>query len=246
MAQTHYVTAFRGQRKCQAKSGSYGVCGQPKRVHDELDHEFTQEPLNCDHCGNPINIGDPYKWIAPRAHRAAKGIKRNRHTTCPAWRPSQTTSSHHLATIYGAQEAAEDQISAVTVNSVEDTVGAEEDLKGIAEEFAESVMEASESYGESADAIEDGFGHETYQSEELREKSEAIESWADDVASYDTIEYEEDLDCAECGEDESVSVHTDKDDEEYHEYQEAAVDDLEDWLNEQQDNLTNLIAEMPL
>jgi hypothetical protein len=212
----------------------------------KLDHEFTQKPLSCDHCGKPINIGDPYKWIAPRAHRAAQGIKRNRHTTCPAWRPSQTTSSPHLATIYGAQEAAEDQVSAVTANSAEDTADAEEALKGIAEEFAEAVMEASESYGESATNIEDGFGHETYQSEELREKSEAIEGWADEVAAYDTTEYDEDLDCAECGEDEALTVHDDPQTEEYHEFQEAGTDDLEDWLNEQQDNLLNLVSETPV
>lgn len=245
MAQTHYVKAFRGQRKCQF-GDSWQTCDQPKNVHEELDHEFTQKPLNCDHCDKPINIGDPYKWIAPRAHRAASGVKRNRHTTCPAWRASQTTSSPHLATIYGAQESAEDQISAVTVGNADEAADAEEALKGIAEEFAENIGEAVESYAESAQNIEDGFGHETYQSEELREKSEAIEGWAEEVASYDTTEYDADLDCAECGEDEASIVHDDPENEEYHEFQEAATDDLEDWLNEQQDNLLNLVSETPV
>jgi hypothetical protein len=245
MAQTHYVKAFRGQRNCQAPSGSYAVCGQPKAVHKKLDHEFTQKPLNCDHCGKPINIGDPYKWIAPRAHRAAQGIKRNRHTTCPAWRASQTTSSPHLATIYGAQEAAEDQISAVTADSAEDAADAEENLKGIAEEFAENIQEAVESYAESAQNIEDGFGHETYQSEELREKSEAIESWAEEVASYEVEEFIENLDCMDCGLEEAEGDHQDEDDDEYHEF-EADTTAAGDWLEEQQDNLLGLIGEMPI
>ncbi len=245
MAQTHHVEAFRGQRKCQY-GDSWQKCGQPKNVHDELDHEFTQKPLQCDHCGKPINIGDPYKWIAPRAHRAASGVKRNRHTTCPAWRPSQTTSSPHLATIYGAQESAEEQIAAVTVGGADETADVEENLKGIAEEFAENIGEAVESYAESAQNIEDGFGHPTYQSEELQEKSEAIAQWADDVTSYDTTEYDEDLDCTQCGEDEASIVHDDPENEEYHEFQEAATDDLDEWLNEQQDNLLNLIGEMPV
>ncbi len=245
MAQTHFVTAFRGQRKCQHKENSWQTCDQPKGVHDELDHEFTQEPLNCDHCGNPIKIGDPYKWIAPRAHRAVKGIKRNRHTSCPAWRPSQTTSSQHLATIYGAQEAADEQITAINVDTAEDTADAEEALKGIAEEFAESVQEAVESYAESAQNIEDGFGHETYQSEELREKSEAVDGWATDVASYDVDEFVEDLDCMDCGLEEAEGEHQDKDDDEFHEF-EADTTGPGDWLEEQQGNLFDLITEVPV
>ncbi len=245
MAQTHHVTAFRGQRKCQYKPDGRQNCGQPKGVHDELDHEFTQEPLTCDHCRKPINVGDPYKWIAPRAHRAAKGIKRNRHTTCPAWKPSQTTSSQHLATIYGAQESAEEQITAVTVDTAEDTADAEEALKGIADEFVESIQEAVESYAESAQNIEDGFGHETYQSEELREKSEAIDDWSTDVASYDVEEFVEDLACMDCGLEKADGEHQNEDDEEYHEF-EADTTAAGDWLEEQQGNLFDLITEVPV
>jgi hypothetical protein len=245
VAKTHFVGAFRGQRNCQAKSGSYGVCGQPKAVHEELDHEFTQTALMCGYCNKPINIGDPYKWVAPRAHRAAHGIKRVRHTTCPGWKPSELTSSHHLATIYAAQEAAEEQITAVTVDTTEDVPNAEEDLLGIAAEFAESVMEASESYGESAQNIEDGFGHETYQSEELREKSEAVDGWSDDVAAYTVEEFVESLDCMDCGLEKADGVHEDEDDDEYHEF-EADTAGPGDWLDEQQGNLFDLINEVPV
>ncbi|KKL09963.1 hypothetical protein LCGC14_2560640 [marine sediment metagenome] len=59
-------------------------------------------------------------------------------------------------------------------------------------------------------------------------------------------DYDEDLHCTECGEDEASIVHDDPENEEYHEFQEAATDDLDDWLNEQQDNLLNLIGEMPV
>ena len=134
----------------------------------------------------------------------------------------------------------------MTVGSADDTADAEENLKGIAEEFAENIGEAAESYAESAQNIEDGFGHETYQSEELREKSEAIKSWADDVSSYDTTAYEEDLDCDECGEDEFATVHTNQDAEEHHDFLESATDNLDDWLDEQQGNLLDLIVEVPV
>ncbi len=247
MATTHFVKGFRGQRKCQHKpEGSWQTCGHPKAVHDELDHEFTQAPLTCDSCGDPINVGDPYKWIAPRAHRAAQGVKRNRHTTCPAWKPSETTSSQHLATIYAAQEAADASLSTIEVATIDETVDVAEQLQEIAETFAEEVMGAAETYQESADAIEEGFGHETYQSEELAEKAEAVESWAEEASSFTADEYDgEDLPCAECADVEDADQHHDDNLEDYHDYDEDPSV-LQDWLEEQVSALSDITGDMPV
>jgi len=247
VAQTHYVKSFRGQRKCQYKpEGSWQTCDQPKAVHEELEHEFTQTPLTCNFCGKPINIGDPYKWVAPRAHRAAHGTKKSRHTTCPAWKPSELTSSHHLATIYAAQEDAEASMANLAVSSVGETVEVAEQLQEIAETFSEAIMEANESYTESADNIEEGFGHETYQSEELREKAEAVESWADEVSSFTVDDYDaEGLPCAECMDVEDADQHHDNKLEDYHEYDEDPSV-LEEWLEEQVGELQELVGDMPL
>lgn len=244
MARTNFVKAYRGQRKCQHKT-EWQVCGKPKPVHSELDHEFTQAPLTCEACRQPINIGDPYKWVAPRAHRAAKGIKRNRHTSCPGWKPSELTSSPHLATIYAAQENADKEMAAISIGSVDEAESVVEVLEQIATDFAESIMEAAESYGESADAIEDGFGHETYQSDELREKSEAVEGWADEVASFSVYPFDEEFVCDDCGEPESVEEHEDEEHEDYHEYV-ADEGPLQDWLADAVDELSDLIGNNPI
>jgi hypothetical protein len=203
----HTVTAFQGQRKCQnSPEGTYGVCGQPKAVHDTLDHPFMQVPLRCESCGNPINIGDPYKWVAPRAHRAAKGIKRNRHLTCPSWKSSELTSSPHLATIYAAQEDAEVSLAMLSVSSIDEVEDVAIQLEEIAGEFADQLQSAVESY----------------------EESEDVQSWADEAEQHQVDRF-----------DASDIEHLEDDDEEI----EAA---LEDWLQGQIDNLTDIIYNSPV
>lgn len=237
------MKAYRGQRKCQhSPEGQWGVCGQPKSVHEELDHPFTQTPLRCEACGEPINIGDPYKWVAPRAHRATKGIKRNRHATCRGWKPSELTSSPHLATIYAAQEDAEEGLATISVNSLEDVDEAADSLREIAEQFADALQEAVESYAESADNIEDGFGHETYQSEELRGKSEDVASWADEAAAWspDSFMGHDEWICEVCGD-----VEDEHDPEDGHDF-EPDHSELDDWLEEQQGDLTDIIYNSPV
>ena len=41
-----------------------------------------------------------------------------------------------------------------------------------------------EAFNEKADNIEDGFGHETMQSEELREWADEVESWRNELEDY--------------------------------------------------------------
>lgn len=144
-------------------------------------------PLKCEKCGKDIEIGTPYKHVSPKSGPYG-GRQRNRHAACPGWKPSELTSSQHLSTIYAAQEAAEEALSAWG-----DEDG-HEALQEIITTLAEGFREASESYGESADNIEEGFGHETSMSAELREKAEALESSADEVeqAADDIDEFDED------------------------------------------------------
>lgn len=141
----------------------------------------------CQKCGKKIRKGDPYKWVAPRAHRGARGYKQKRCADCPGWRASELTSSQHLSTIYGAQEAFDDFLS-------EWDRATGDDLAQALRDCAESVREASESYNESAENIESGFGHETSMSEELREKATEVESWADEIesAADDIEDFDED------------------------------------------------------
>ncbi len=269
MAKTNFVKSFRGQRKCQwTGEDSYRSCDQllgdhffrtVRSIEDVnatkptdaehpsiADHPFTQKPLKCGSCGNPINLGDGYKWVAPRAHRAAPGIKKVRHTGCPGWKPSELTSSQHLATIYAGQEAADEAISALTIPTVvEDAETYLSDLTEIASAAAEDIMGAAESYRESAEAIEEGFGHPTYQSEELENNAYEIESWCDEIGSVQVEEFAEEFVCAECGLDEFDDEHQDSDDENFHDYDEDPTP-LEDWAVEQQDLVREIIDSMPI
>lgn len=140
--------------------------------------EDRSKPLpnrRCEKCGAEIAVGDPYKWIKPKSGPYG-GRVRVRCVSCPRWRPSETTSSAALSTLYGAQEAAEDELAAWDRYDLSG-------LESLLDDLASGVREAGEVYRESAQNMEDGFGHSTYLSDELNEKADALESAADEVES---------------------------------------------------------------
>lgn len=197
----------------------------------------------CIKCGADINPGDPYKWFASRIGRFSQ--RKDFCANCPV-RPSDQTTSPHLQTIYMAQESAQDALDK----------GGDLGLGDIAEivrGYAEGVREAGQGYEESADNMEDGFGHETYMSTEIREKAEACEGFADETDSAaDDIEglddpdvdeselldeYEGDL--IEEGDPAEIGKPVDADDFEQfvegkrEERREAAIERAQDALNEE-------------
>lgn len=139
--------------------------------------------LKCEKCGKEIAVGDPYKHISPKSGPYG-GRQRNRCEACPMWRPSETTGSAALAEVYGAQEAASDAISEWDGNT--------DDLRSILDDAAEGLRSGAEVWRESASNIEDGFGHPTYQSEELNERADTLDSSADELANVDLEEWDED------------------------------------------------------
>lgn len=229
MARTHYVKSFRGQRKCQHQAeGSYARCGKTAAEHEGVDHPFTQLPLRCQHCGADINIGDPYKWVAPRAGRFSRGRRMNRHQTCPGWKASELTSSPVLSVLYAAQE--DFDFSGVDTPASFDEVEAVTDaIRDILSSAAEAVREAAEMRIEAADNIESGFGHETYQSEELRSHGDELEQWADEMESWDPSSQPDEPDTEDEGFDE----------DEY-------ADELLVWYESAVDEAQSLIDDIPM
>lgn len=140
----------------------------------------------CKHPGEPIKKGDSYKWFSIRAYRGGRGMRKQYHADCTVPR-SHTTTSNQLGTIYDAQDAADDALNAL--DQMEAVV---EDFQQIAEECAAGIREAGEMYSEGSDNIESGFGHSTYVSDELREKADACESWADNLESLDFEDFDSD------------------------------------------------------
>jgi len=136
----------------------------------------SRKPWVCERCGKAIEVGQPYKHISPRSGPWERGRKRVRCADCPAWKPSELTSSK-MAGVYAAQESFQ---AFLGLWSPEDGL---EDVENALEEFASEVEQVADEYEESASNIVDGFGHETMQSDELQEKADSLRDWAEEVRS---------------------------------------------------------------
>ena len=106
--------------------------------------------------------------------------RKRRSATMP--RPSQYESNETKAAVYGAIEDLADFLNAAndetTAQEVEDLI---ESCKDTADGTRDEMQEK-------ADNIEDGFGHETEQSQQLRDWGEQIEQWGDDLDGLTPVE----------------------------------------------------------
>lgn len=174
------IDAETGQQKIIAltkKDGSPKTTkkGRPITVRATVEDRTKPKPMpKCGKCGTTIEVGQPYKWVKTKSGPYG-GAKKFRCAACPSWRPSELTGSAALGTLYAAQESAEDDLTAWEPDEGTDA------LEAILTTLAEGIREAAQVYEESADNMEEGFGHETYQSSELREKAEALNAMADEV-----------------------------------------------------------------
>ena len=171
------------------KDGTPKVTKSGREIVRRLTVEDKNQPLpnlKCGKCSKEIKPGDPYKWVKPKSGPYG-GTKRVRCAECPTWRPSELTGSSALSTLYAAQEDASDALGQWDRES-------KEDLESILEALAEGVRDAGNVYRESADNMESGFGHSTYQSDELNEKADALEGAADEIENYasDLEDWDED------------------------------------------------------
>lgn len=150
------------------------------------------KPLEtCGKCGTTIQVGDPYKWIKPKSGPYG-GRRMVRCAKCPTWNVWDYSSS------LSAQVARIEYDADNAIRQAESV----EDAEAVAGEAADAIRELAEQKRESAGNIEDGFGHATYQSEELESQADELDSWADEVEQVDfpdTDEYAEDDTCQECG-----------------------------------------------
>lgn len=198
----------------------------------------------CSHAERTIAVGESYKHFSIRSHKGARGFKKVYHRDCSVPR-SHTTTSSQLGTIYDAQDSGEQAIAALEADPENP-----ESLREIASQVAEGIREAGEMYGESSDNIESGFGHSTYVSDELREKADGCENWADEVENLDFEEYDpDDFEAFS----EAPEQEKDESDEEFQarvEEHESKVEDekqahMEAWWEEQTSALEDAINNQP-
>lgn len=129
----------------------------------------TPMPRVCRRCSYTIQVGDTYRYFKKRY--GGTSIYCEKHHP----RASEMTSGK-TAALLAIGEGLEEGMKAA---SVEDLASALETAAGEAENLADE-------YQESADNIVEGFGHETFMSEELQEKADEVREWAEALSSAAT------------------------------------------------------------
>lgn len=129
-----------------------------------------------DYPAEDITKGATYFYWTPY-----RGRKR-RSATRP--RPSQVEPNATKASIYAAVE----DLTAFLGRTNEDTLI--EDVRELINDCKQAAEDAVQEFEEKADNIEDGFGHETEQSQHQREMGESTQEWADQLDQIDTDEAE--------------------------------------------------------
>lgn len=151
------------------------------------DREHPLPPYTCDACHQPIEVGTPYKWIAPKSGPYG-GRRLNRHEGCPTWNVWEYSSSLSARTA----QIAYDFWTTFDAADAEST----DDIESMLEDCASEIEALAEEKRESATNIEDGFGHPTSASEELEQVADDLDSWAEEVRSADLPEFPDQ--CSEC------------------------------------------------
>lgn len=157
----------------------------------KTERDLTRPKPNyaCGKCGTEILPGMPYKWIKPKSGPYG-GRMMVRCDSCPGWNVWDYSSS------LSAQVARIEHDATQEVDGVE----SEDDVKSALESAAQEIRDLAEQKRESASNIEDGFGHATYQSEELESQADELDTWADEVEEVEVQALDE-FDCpAACSE----------------------------------------------
>ena len=126
----------------------------------------SKKDRNCSRCLHTIQPGESYHFIAKKVYPAGGYVIFYCSNHYP--RPSDTLSGKQ-ADYARMHEDFEDSINSAT------TI---EELTDALQSLEESVATLSSEYSESADNIEQGFGHTTYQSEIMESNHNNLESYA--------------------------------------------------------------------
>lgn len=131
----------------------------------------------CLDCHEFVERGQGYRWVKPRY-----GSRKVLHVTCRSFKGSELISNDKLSQLAAVLEDTEAQLDTINIDEAADFLS----------QVAESIREVAAMFEEVANNIEDGFGHETRQSEEFNDNAEQLHSFADDVESTEFEEFDED------------------------------------------------------
>lgn len=145
--------------------------------------------LRCDFPGCSIDGGEilpgtPYKWIKPKSGPYG-GHQRNRHAAHPDWN------------VWDYSNSLSAQVARIEHEATSADLDSLDDAEATLNTAAEAIRELAEQKRESAQNIEDGFGHPTSMSEDLESQADDLDSWADDVEGT-TLQEPSEFPCGEC------------------------------------------------
>ena len=196
---------------------------------------------DCGLCGKTIEVGQPYKHISPKSGPYG-GNTLYRCADCPDWNVWDYSSSL-------SARVAEIEHNA---NNALENVESEEEVQEVLNEAAEAIREIASEKSEGADNIEHGFGHETSQSEELRQTAEQLDSWADEVENITIPDAPdpEDADCETCCGTGTVSSEDDEipcdDCDGSGHPSEPTAEQLDEWRAEVSDEVSGVLGNCPV
>jgi hypothetical protein len=179
----------------------------------------TTKPLpmpRCDYCGKEIAVGSAYRIVKLRFGA------RYRHAEHPSWQPWDLSSAMwaRIAQVVDGAEKALNDWSGEDTSEVESILAdAASEMEGLAEEREES-----------AENMEQGFGHETEKSTELREHADNIRDYASELENWSWS-----------GDDRPDEGDFDSDEEQEQTFDEA----LEEWMEEVRESAREALSETP-
>lgn len=131
-----------------------------------------------------------------------------------------------MAGVYAAQEQCDDNAGDCQTR---------DDFEQLAVDIADQIDAVAEEYQESADNIEEGFGHETSMSDELRSKYDELTSWAEEIRSTDFEDTPEE-----------PVFDPDGDGTEHEEHEEWLMDEFEPWRDACIEAITSIVGDCPV
>lgn len=152
------------------KDGSPKTTKSGREIVMRVTTEDKTQPLpnrKCDKCGVEIKPGDSYKWTKTKG--AYGGTKRFRCANCPTWQ------HHELSNSWSAR------VGQVTGSFDGFDGETEDDAQSILDDLAEQIRGLAEESRETAENVREGFGHDTFVSEQADERADELDAFADEI-----------------------------------------------------------------
>jgi hypothetical protein len=167
-------------RTLHKKDGTPKTNRRGEPVTQRVTRADRSQPLpnrKCGRCGAEIQVGEGYYWWANKLPGSRSGYKQIR---CSEHPPTLAERTPGRAGQWMQMEEGFGKQIADTDSYTEDG-----EFSGLAQDIASEIRSFGEEFTESAENMESGFGHETEQSTELRERGDRIIEAADEIEGMD-------------------------------------------------------------